>query len=173
MAVESPTADEIVSWTGLTQFVRGEDSAAFGEWLETLVPVAAAEVAVIVDAAAGDGTFDGDWSDRKTLLLRQAIAYYTAAAALVDPQLKVATGTNEPYIIEDSEAIAAVAERLRARGDDLAGLVTSGRKATPAAFRSRFRSSTFEGSAADRTPIDRNRLFDETDNVPSWDTVNG
>lgn len=163
--VTPPVAAEAVQWTGLNQYIMRTSQEAFLAWLGSLVPDATDEVATIV----GEDLFDGNgWTRRKARMLSRAIAYYTAAAALVSPELQRVTGTHSPLTMDDAESIAAAQDRLRALGKRLINQVTadedsSGGFAAPVAS-----SSTFTGSPGDRPPSARNELLDERDDVGSW-----
>lgn len=159
--VTRPSAADVVQWTGLNQYIEGHTSAEFGAWIEGLVPDAEDEVAIIV----GEDTYDGDgWTRRQARIVARAVAYYTAAAALVSPELQVATGTHEPLLMDDPEAIAEVAARLRARGKTLLNQATAGEDAEPFALPA-VSSSTFAGSDSDTLPSEKNDLLDERDDL--------
>lgn len=164
----APTADQIIK-TGLNQYIQGHTEAEFQEWLESLVQDAEDECALEVTESAFDAT---TWTARQARQLTRAVSYYTAAIALVSPELEKVTGTQAPVVMEDAEDIADVAERMRRRGKSLLGLVKAGVSEEPVALPS-VGASTFDVTTDDRTPSEKNQLQDERDDVGAWNTDEG
>jgi len=163
-----PNAAEVVNLTGLNALITGSDQTLFLQALEQRIQDGEDECAAVV----GESTFDGSsWTARQARMLSRATAYRTAALALDVPWLQVATGTQEPLLMDPDE-IENVQAALLARAQGLEALVTSGTEQRPFAMPA-FGSSTFTRSASDRTPSERNALLNESDDVAADDVENG
>lgn len=175
-AVNVPSADAVVAITGLSELVTGASESDFLLALGPLITSAEAECAIAVGEAYFDRT---DHTARKAALLGDAVAFRAARRALNVPWLQKVTGTHEPLLMEDASQIGSVRDDLLAEAERLEGLAVAGIETGGSAGDRRpfglpaVACSTFTPRTSDRTPLDRLRLTDETDNISSFDTEHG
>jgi hypothetical protein len=94
----SPANTDVIAWTGLNRFILDQsDDAALQTLVGTLIPLAEAMTEPEVGATA---MADAALTARQISLLQQAVAYHTAGAFILQPQLQEATGTETPLAMQ-------------------------------------------------------------------------
>jgi hypothetical protein len=175
MAVNPPTATQILLWTGINQYITGVSSTQLATDLKTLIPDGVVEAAL----AVGEDVWDSSsLTARQKAALTRAAGFRTARLYLQQPYVQKVTGTHEPHEFEESSDIAAVKAELLQEAERLESLATAGIEAVvePSAFAlPAFSSGTFDYStdSGDRSPSERLDLQDERDDISELDTDNG
>ncbi|MGV3721984.1 MAG: hypothetical protein ACO1SX_13815 [Actinomycetota bacterium] len=171
-SVETPTAEEIIADTGISELATGATTAEWESAVGALIPKCEAECIAAVTSFAGS-----DWTAAEAELLKQAWMHRTAARMLRIPMLRKVLGTHEPLLVEDAESIQALREQELDEAQRLEGLATAGiesseSKNTTFAYPA-VGSSTFTRTSDSRTVWERNQLTDERDGVASDDVESG
>lgn len=115
MAYTSLTAAQIEDLSGINISILGNTAPELVTLIDTLRGYAEAEVGVRLGGVLADLTLTAP----QVLLTQQAVAYITARRYLVNPKVKVLTGTHEPLLMEDSAAFDEVIADLKTWSDDL------------------------------------------------------
>jgi hypothetical protein len=156
-------------------FAWDEDEGQLDELLGPLLLKAMDEARIY--SIVVDGLYDSATrTASQTRVLGEIEKNLAAAAALRRPRVMKALGIHEPLQMESAAEIAEEADRLRADAYTLLANLTASvgdtTRTVPFA-RPAFGASTFTHAEGDRTPSERNLLADETDDVSSYDLVNG
>lgn len=118
-----PDQDEIQSTTGINLAALGLAPDEMNSLISELTTKAEAEVAQIV----GEARFDSaSLTDRQAASLAEAVCNGVGWRFLRSPQVRKATGTHQPLLVESSRAIGDVIEECQIATRNLSRLVAAG-----------------------------------------------
>lgn len=124
----------------------------------------------------GDAYETATLTDRQARNLQRAVSVRTTVVYLRQLLFEKASGTHQPLLMEDTEAIRAMIDDFELVAEQLEGLVQGAGQAVdtePAFALPVATSSTYERLSTDRSPFDRNELIDERDGIAADDLANG
>lgn len=167
----SPSTEEILALTGINTGIEDLTGTELAERLAEVRPWAETKTALSVSASIFSST---SLTAYEASALEASVALRTAAFYLRAAATRKVTGTHEPTLQEEAEAMRAQADAFEEQAEAYERYAQGLQEETDTPFaRPSVSSSTFVLTDLDRLPSERLQLMDEREDLSSADLVGG